>query len=122
MNLGAVGKKGEDMVAQFLRRQGCAVVKRNYTCRFGEIDIIALRKNLLLFVEVKTRKKGALVSATEAVDSRKQRRIILSAQDYMSKTELDPQVQPRFDVAEVTVFEKSEGGFGYDLNYVTNAF
>ncbi len=115
MNLGAVGKKGEDMVAGFLIKQGCTIVKRNYTCRFGELDIIAQKDNLILFVEVKTRKENSLVAPKEAVDSHKIRRMTLTAEDYLTKT--DCRLQPRFDVAEVTV---NEGKFA--LNYIKNAF
>ena len=43
MNIGRVGKSGEDMVAAFLRKNGYKIAKRNYSCRFGEIDIIAER-------------------------------------------------------------------------------
>lgn len=120
MNLGSIGKKGEDMVAAFLRKQGCTLLKRNYSCRFGEIDIIAQKGGLLLFVEVKTRDENALVKAAEAVDGRKQARIISAAQDYIVKTENE--LQPRFDVAEVTVFRKPDGKMGYNLNYIKNAF
>ena len=47
MNIGATGKSGEDRVVSFLRKQGWGVVKRNYQCRFGEIDIIAEKEKLL---------------------------------------------------------------------------
>ncbi len=116
MNLGAIGKKGEDMVASFLRKKGYTVIKRNYISRFGEIDIIAQMEDMILFVEVKTRKENSLVKPLEAVDNKKVQRMILTAEDYLSKTEVA--LQPRFDVAEVTV--KEDGGFC--LNYIKNAF
>lgn len=121
MNLGETGKKGEDMVARFLQKKGHTIIKRNYSCRFGEIDIIAQKGELLLFVEVKTRKENALVSAAEAVDTHKRKRIILAAEDYIFKTLCDD-LQPRFDVAEVTVFNRPDGSVGYNLNYIKNAF
>lgn len=121
MNIGITGKKGEDMVASFLRKKGCTIIKRNYSCRFGEIDIIAQKGELLLFVEVKTRKENSLVSPREAVDSYKQHRMTLAAEDYMVKAEADT-LQPRFDVAEVTVFTKPDNSQGYNLNYIKNAF
>ena len=62
MNIGALGKKGEDMVTGFLMKNGHTILKRNYLCRFGEIDIIAKKEDILLFVEVKTRKENSLVS------------------------------------------------------------
>ena len=122
MNLGSTGQKGEDMVAAFLRKQNCTILKRNYHCRFGEIDIIAQKDNLLLFVEVKTRKSDAIVSAAEAVDSKKIHRITLTAQDYICKTSVSELLQPRFDVAEVTISTDKNGKEHYSLNYIKNAF
>lgn len=117
MNLGVTGKKGEDMVAKFLINEGYTVLKRNYICRFGEIDIIAQKNNVVAFVEVKTRKENSLVKPLEAVDSQKQRRMTLTAEDYITKTHTD-NLQPRFDVAEVTVTMENK----YRLNYIKNAF
>ncbi len=117
MNIGIVGKKGEDMVARFLQREGYTLIKRNYQCRFGEIDIIAEKRNILVFVEVKTRKENSLVRPMEAVDSHKIRRMTLTAEDYLTKSGAT-EGQPRFDVAEVTVDNENK----YHLNYIKNAF
>ena len=120
MNIGVTGKNGEDIVATFLRKKGLSVIKRNYQCRFGEIDIIAETKEYIIFVEVKTRKQNSMVSAAEAVDYHKQQRIMLTAEDYISKTLCEK--QPRFDVAEVTTFKTDEGVIKYAVNYIKNAF
>ena len=120
MNIGKTGQSGEKRVAQFLRKRGFNVIKRNFQCRYGEIDIIAENDEYILFVEVKTRKENALISGMDAVDSHKQSRIILAAQDYITKTNCEK--QPRFDVAEVIVTEKNDGTLGYSLKYLENAF
>ena len=120
MNIGVTGKSGEDLVANYLRKNGWSIVKRNYQCRYGEIDIIAENEQYIIFVEVKTRKENSMVSAFEAVDSTKQQKIMLTVQDYMSKVETS--LQPRFDVAGVTVKERKDGSKGYALNYIENAF
>ena len=120
MNIGKTGGMGESLTADFLRKNGFVIVKRNYHCRFGEIDIIAENKEYIIFTEVKTRREDSLVSPAEAVDARKQRRIILTAEDFLSKYETE--LQPRFDVAEVTVFKRSDGTDGYKLHYIKNAF
>ena len=120
MNIGKTGGMGESLTAEFLRKNGVVIVKRNYHCRYGEIDIIAENKEYIIFTEVKTRREDSLVSPAEAVDARKQRRIILTAEDFLSKYETE--LQPRFDVAEVTVFKKSDGSDGYKLHYIINAF
>ena len=116
MNIGKTGKGGEDRVAAFLRKKGALVVKRNYSCRYGEIDIIAEYKEYILFIEVKTRKEDSLISAVDAVDVHKRERITLTAMDFINKT--DCKLQPRFDVACVTVNENNE----YKLKYIKNAF
>ena len=120
MNIGIVGTKGEEMVARFLQKQGFVIIKRNYQCRFGEIDIVASNSDYIIFVEVKTRKKDSLVPLEFAVDIKKQQRIHLTAEDYLSKYECD--LQPRFDVALVSVDEHPQKGSGYSLKYIENAF
>ena len=120
MNIGKTGETGERLVADFMSKKGCTVIKHNYQCRFGEIDIIAETREYIIFTEVKTRAEGSIVSPAESVDRRKQERILLAAEDFLCKYETV--LQPRFDVAEVTVFKKSDGRNGYRLNYIKNAF
>lgn len=122
MNLGVTGKKGEDMVASFLRKKGYSILKRNYRCRYGEIDIISQKENIIAFTEVKTRHEKSLVSPKEAVTGKKMTRITSTAQDYLTKTRSSDHIQPRFDVAEVTLFNKKDSTTGYKLNYIKNAF
>lgn len=116
MNIGKVGLEGEKRVANYLRNKGFTVIKQNYSCRFGEIDIIAENNEYILFVEVKTRKENSLVSGMEAVDGFKQEKILKTANHFLVKTESEK--QPRFDVAQVTV--TAEGKF--NLKYIKNAF
>ena len=61
MNIGATGKNGEDRVADFLIKQGAAVIYRNFVCKKGEIDIIAEESEYIVFVEVKTRKENSII-------------------------------------------------------------
>jgi len=115
-----LGRLGEDMVAEYLRRQGYIIVKRNWKDKYGEIDVIAESKEHIIFVEVKTRTQGALVSGAEAVDYRKAERIKKTALMFLSRIQV--KLMPRFDVAEVTVFGKPDGSLGYKLNYIKSAF
>ena len=119
MNIGKTGANGETRVASFLRKQGYKILNRNYSCRFGEIDIIAEKDEFIVFVEVKTRKKDSLTTAAESVNAFKQQRILKTAEDYIVKTYCD--LQPRFDVAEVYVSEE-DGKIKYSLHYIKNAF
>lgn len=110
------GNIGEDAVCGFLVRHGYEIIKRNFTVRGGEIDIIAEKADIIAFVEVKTRTVGSMTSAEEAVDLRKQRLIITTAQAYLQNA-AQP-LQCRFDVAVV----ETEGGKVKKLRYYVNAF
>lgn len=120
MSKAIVGKSGEDITAAYLRKKGWAITKRNYHSRFGEIDIIAENDEYIIFVEVKTRAENSLTSPAEAVNLSKQRKIMLTAEDFLSKFTCE--LQPRFDVAEVTTYKNADGSFRYSLNYIKNAF
>jgi len=99
MNLGKLGTLGEDRAAAYLKLRGWKIVDRNYSCRFGELDIIAQRGNILAFVEVKLRSEDSLYSGREAVTAAKQKRIISTAELWLSQNETE--LQPRFDVIEL---------------------
>ncbi len=97
----AIGKEGEDRAATFLAKQGYKILERNYSTRAGEIDLIALHKGEVVFVEVKTRTSDAYGAPELAVDPRKQRRMIKAALAYIKYKKLD-QVPCRFDVVAIT--------------------
>ena len=117
----AVGKAGEDFVAQYLKSKGYIIIKRNWRDgRYGEIDIVAECRECIAFVEVKTRQKDSLVSGLEAVDFGKQERTRNASQTFMRR--LRTNLLPRLDVAEVTVIGEKDGKFQFSLNYIENAF
>ncbi len=117
----AVGKAGEDFVANYLRSQGYIIIKRNWRdSRYGELDIVAENRECIAFVEVKTRQKNSLVSGIEAVDVYKQQRTKNAANSFMRR--LRTKLPPRIDVAEVTIVEETNGVFQFGLNYIENAF
>ena len=107
---------GEDAVCAYLEQNHAEIICRNFTVRGGEIDIIAATGELLLFVEVKTRRPGALQSGAAAVTRQKQQRIIRAAEAYLLKNPCD--LQPRFDVAEV----EYSGRFVRQIAYFESAF
>ena len=114
-----IGFDGEQITADYLRKQGFIINERNFHSRYGEIDIIAENEQYILFVEVKTRKNGAFVSPAEAVDTHKRRKISMTAASYLMKSFCT--LQPRFDVAEITLFGEKERK-EYKINYIENAF
>ena len=95
----STGKWGEDQAERYLKKKGYRVIERNYSCRFGEIDLIVSDLTYLVFVEVKTRKGSEFAEAREFVGSGKQRRIRLAASMWLAANET--QLQPRFDVIEI---------------------
>ena len=97
------GAMGEQAAADYLLEKGYELLARNWHCRWGELDLVARKEEILAFVEVKTRKPGAMVSPLEAVNRTKQYKLIRSAQAYLMELG-ETELQPRFDVAAVTVF------------------
>lgn len=117
----AVGKAGEDFVAQYLKSKGYIIIKRNWRdSRYGELDIVAENSECIAFVEVKTRQKNSLVSGLESVDFGKQQRTKNASQTFMRR--LRTNLPPRLDVAEVTVLSENNGKFEFEINYIENAF
>lgn len=100
------GRNGEQVAALFLMKKGYDIEIMNYRSRFGEIDIIATNEEYLLFVEVKTRSKGAIARPAESVTKSKQQKIIATALRYLQFNETN--LQPRFDVIEVYIKDKTE--------------
>lgn len=119
-NAAEIGRIGEEKVADYLKAKGYIILKRNYKDRYGEVDIIAQNEENIVFVEVKTRNKNAIVSGFEAVDLKKQRLIKNEAMMFTKryKTEL----QPRIDVAVVTYSTDKDGKEIWKLNYLKNAY
>lgn len=95
------GRLGEDAVCRLLQQRGHEILERNYHRRCGEIDIISKCGGFVIFTEVKSRKRGSMVSGLEAVDFRKQAKIIRTADLWLSDN--DTGLQPRYDIAEVTL-------------------
>lgn len=110
------GQLGEAAVRQYLEAKGAKILAQNYRVAGGEIDIIAVMGDELLFVEVKTRRPGAMVSGFESITPRKQMLIMRAAMQYCSEHIID--LQPRFDAAEVYM----AGGRVLDIDYLENAF
>ena len=94
-----IGAWGEERAAKYLKKQGYRILERNYSCRFGEIDLIVSDRAYLVFVEVKLRKSDAFARAAEFVDCHKQNRLRMAAELWLSQHETE--LQPRFDVVEI---------------------
>jgi len=106
------GNKGEKIASDYLKKQKYKIIKRNYFSPCGEIDIIAQDRDVMVFVEVKTRTNEKFGFASEAVDFKKQQKIKNAALLYTQNENISA---IRFDVIEVYL---SSG----KLNHIINAF
>ena len=110
-----LGKAGEDRAARFLAKQGYRILERNYNARYGEIDLIALDRGELVFVEVKTRTSDAYGAPELAVTPQKQQRMVKAALGYIKYKNLH-QVPCRFDIVAISTASENE------VELIRNAF
>lgn len=94
------GKKGEIEAQKYLEKKGYFIYAKNFKCAFGEIDIIAIDENELVFVEVKTRCSKKYGEAREAVNNIKKKHIKKATKFFVYKNKFEDKFI-RFDVIEV---------------------
>lgn len=101
----ARGREAEVHAARFLERRGYVLVDENVHARFGELDVVAWDGDVLCFVEVRMRRSARHGRPAATVDARKQRKLALAAQRYI--TRLNPPLPAcRFDVVELVGEER----------------
>jgi len=93
------GRKGEDMAVDYLLKEGFEILERNYRYRRAEIDIIAMKKDWLVFVEVKMRRGTSHGHPEEFVSENQQQLILAGADDYT--TQIQWQGNIRFDIIAI---------------------
>jgi ribonuclease HII len=113
----SIGDFGEDVACEYLVSKGFKILDRNFRTEYGEIDVVSADTEYIAFVEVKTRSSTEFGHASEAVDSRKQEKLKLAAQEWLLRH--DTALQPRFDVIEV--YRDLSGGKP-GVRRITNAF
>lgn len=95
-----LGRRGEDLAAQYLEEQGLVVLSRNWRCRHGELDLVATEHERLVVCEVKTRSGTRFGVPAEAVDRRKALRIRRVTQVWLTAHQV-PWCEIRFDVLAI---------------------
>lgn len=100
-----LGERGEDAATAYLVRTGMSIVERNWRCDVGEIDIIALDGETLVFCEVKTRRTQSKGSPSDAVSPAKQKRYARLAAAYLQSAGLT-ELSVRFDVIAILVISE----------------
>lgn len=115
MNTTQIGTQAELFVARQLEANGFTILEHNYKKKYGEIDIIASNKDLMIFVEVKMRAKRYF-DAAELITPSKQRKIITTASAYLTFNAIEDK-DCRFDVALVETRNNT-----FTMTYLADAF
>ncbi len=111
------GAEAEKTAAAYLRRRGYKILRMNYHTRRGEIDIICMIDNMLVFVEVKSASKKTDWDPVYRIDAKKQQRMKHAANDYIVKNEL-PAGGVRFDAVIMTATERND----WKIKHIEDAF
>lgn len=112
------GKLAEDFAQQHLQRYGLRLLCRNWSCRSGELDLVMLDGDTVVFVEVRYRRHAAWGGALESVDMRKQQKLIKAAQLFLLKESRWAKHPCRFDVVAIG----ATGSDAEKANWIRNAF
>ena len=114
----ALGKHGEQLAAQFLRKCGYKLLVRRFKGRHGEIDLVCRHNGTLVFVEVKTRTSEEFGEPSAAVDADKQRNLSRTALEYLRHIG-NPDIPIRFDIVEVVMADRRRAA---EIRVIENAF
>ena len=112
----ATGKLGEDLAVAYLRKVGYRILAQNYRCLYGEVDIIAEDGNVIVFIEVKSRKSETFGDPQEAVGLEKQKKLSRISLHYLQQKRLEI-CNARFDVVAVKLLPD-----GTRIELIRNAF
>ena len=110
-----LGQKGESIAAEMLQKKGYKIVERNWKFNGLEVDIIALTKTDIVFVEVKTRSSDSLMQPEDAVDFNRKCRLTAAANAYVNYHRIS--LNPRFDIVAIVLNNNR-----CDLQHIEDAF
>jgi putative endonuclease len=111
------GQWAEELAYTYLCEHGLQLVKRNYRCKVGEIDLIMLERDILVFIEVRYRQSQRYGGSVESIDQRKQQRILTTATHYLQAHRWAQNHPCRFDVVLIS------GAMSYpQLRWIADAF
>ncbi|MEJ8803740.1 YraN family protein [Pontibacter sp. H249] len=108
------GQNGEHAAAAHLLELGYTILHRNYRYKRAEVDIIATRDDVLVFVEVKTRTTDVFGFPEEAVGPKKEAQLLAAAEEYIYQTGWNKEI--RFDIIAITLTPKQE------IHHIEDAF
>jgi putative endonuclease len=113
------GRRGEDLACKFLKKDKYKILEKNFSCRQGEIDIIAEdRKGVVCFVEVKARSRQDYGLPIEAVTHSKQKKLLATAFIYLETNKMESK-DMRFDIVSVDLISEEAQIIknAFDVNY-----
>lgn len=97
----SAGKEAEQQAESFLQQQGLLSLHRNYKCRRGELDLVMLNDDTLVFIEVRHRGNQRFGGALSSITKSKQQRVIKAAQEFLLREKVHHMQACRFDVVTV---------------------
>ncbi|WP_268797807.1 YraN family protein [Pseudomonas huanghezhanensis] len=112
------GREAEAYALRHLQQQNLTLITQNWTCRRGELDLVMLDGDTVVFVEVRYRRHAGWGGALESVDYRKQEKLTLAAQSFLQKESQWADAPCRFDVVAIN----GDPGSQPALNWIQNAF
>ncbi len=110
-----LGEKGEFLASRYLEQQGYTILSKNWRTGKLEIDIIAKTKDLIVFVEVKSRSYSEILNPELAVTKKKQRQIIKAANVWIEEN--DCELEARFDIVSVLITSR-----GDSISHIESAY
>jgi putative endonuclease len=97
-----LGQRGEKLASEYLQARGYEIVTANWRCQIGEIDLIARKDDVLVFVEVRTRHADTAEAGFESIVPRKQKKLAALAAAYLSLNNLET-IASRVDVIAIAI-------------------
>ncbi|WP_299617841.1 YraN family protein [uncultured Tenacibaculum sp.] len=110
-----LGKEGEQLALEFLKEKGYKILEQNYRLGKAEIDLIIIKENLLIAVEVKTRSTNYFGNPEEFVNTKKKKMLVEAMNSYVIEYDLD--VEVRFDIIAV-LKQKND----FKIEHIEDAF
>ncbi len=114
----SAGREGEAEAFEHLRRHGLTLVSKNWRCKGGELDLVMLDGDTVVFVEVRARRHSAWGGAVESVDGRKQQKLIIAASTFLQQQPRWAKHPCRFDVVAINTGHTQASR----LDWIRNAF
>ena len=102
-----LGSLGEKLACKALKKVEYRIIGKNYRCRHGEIDVVAIKNNFLVFIEVRTKASKSFGSPEESITGRKKEKLISTALDYLNAHQNLPE-NWRIDFVAIEIDPQSE--------------